>query len=129
MIVRSRASLAAIFGLATSLVMPVPHSGLAAQTSAATDFTGDWTGSFAKTDWTFEFKRSGNIWSGRYISARNNKWQSLKGVTVAGDKVTFSLDSQPIVTFVLMINAGRSALTGNVDFHGVKLPFAAIRKS
>jgi hypothetical protein len=116
-------------GSLLGLAALAPSTAIAAQARVTSDVAGTWTGSFAQTEWTFAFTRDGNAWSGQSMSAKAKTWQPLQSVTVVGDSVTFSLSSQPVVTFVLKANPSRTALTGTIEFVGKKLPFSAVRKA
>ncbi|HET9511554.1 MAG TPA: hypothetical protein VFO80_10440 [Sphingomonas sp.] len=91
---------------------------------------GRWAGAFAGADWTFELTRDASGWSGRYQSSKAQVWRPLDGVSVTGGCATFSLKSEPRLTFILVLDAGGTTLTGDLDIAGhATLPFAAQRTS
>ncbi len=91
---------------------------------------GRWTGSFAGTDWTFELTREGEAWVGRYQTSKVSIWRPLESVSVTGGCATFSVKSEPRLTFDLALEAAGESLSGEVAIAGhVSLPFAAKRVS
>ena len=117
------------------LAMASPAAALAPPTTCdsthpADHVAGRWIGEFAGADWTFELTRNATGWSGRYQSSRAPVWRPLEVVSVTGGCATFSLKSEPRVTFVVTLDAGGTALTGDVQIAGLAtLPFAAKRTS
>lgn len=126
---RSSFTVAAMACLAVGSALAVPVSSVAAQGKVAGDVAGTWAGSFAQTEWTFELKRGGNAWSGRYMSARDKKWQPMQSLVVSGRTVRFGIDAKPPVTFNLKVDATGKILAGDVNFFSRKLPFSAARRS
>ncbi|HEX8468795.1 MAG TPA: hypothetical protein VF620_13420 [Allosphingosinicella sp.] len=116
----------ACLAVGSTLAGPAP---VAAQGRVAGDVAGTWAGSFAQTEWTFEFKREGNGWSGRYMSARAKKWLPMQSLAVSQRTVRFSMDSKPPVTFNLKVDPTNKVLAGDIDLFGRKLPFSAARRS
>jgi hypothetical protein len=95
----------------------------------ASDPAGTWAGSFAQTEWTFELKREGGAWSGRYMSGRTKKWLPMQSLAVSARTVRFSMDSKPLVTFSLKVDPTNKILAGDVNVFGQNLPFSAARRS
>lgn len=126
---RSSVTVAAMACLAVCSTLAVPASSVAAQGKVAGDLAGTWAGSFVQTEWTFEFKRAGNAWSGRYMSAREKKWQPMQALAVSGRTVRFSIDAQPPVTFNLTVGPNNKTLAGQVNVFNRNLPFSAARRS
>lgn len=112
--------------LAAGSTLAVPAS---AAGKVAPDVAGTWAGSFAQTEWTFEIKREGKGWSGRYMSAREKTWQPMQSLAVSGQSVRFGIDAKPPVTFNLTVDPSNKNLTGSIDFFKRKLPFSAARRS
>ena len=112
--------------LAIGSTSAVPAS---AAGKVAGDVAGTWAGSFAQTEWTFEIKREGKGWSGRYMSAREKTWQPMQALVVSGQNVRFAIDAKPPVTFNLTVDPTNRNLAGNIDFFNRKLPFSAARRS
>jgi hypothetical protein len=129
MFTRSIFASATMACLAVCSAFAVPASSVAAQGRVARDVAGTWAGSFVQTDWTFEFKREGTAWSGRYMSARTKKWLPMQSLAVSGRTVRFSMDSKPPVTFSLEVDPTNKILAGDVNVFGRKLPFSAARRS
>jgi hypothetical protein len=115
--------------LAVLSTLAAPASSAAAQGKAAADLAGTWAGSFVATEWTFEFKREGNTWSGRYMSAKTRKWEPMHSLAVSGRTVRFSLDAKPPVTFNLKVDPTNRILAGEVNVFSRNLPFSAARRS
>ncbi len=115
--------------LAVCLTLVAPASSVAAQGRVAGDVAGTWAGSFVQTEWTFEFKREGNTWSGRYMSAREKKWQPMQALSVSERTVRFGIESKPPVTFNLKVDPTNKVLAGEVNVFGRNLPFSAARRS
>lgn len=89
---------------------------------------GRWTGPFVGADWTFEFTRSGSVWSGRSLSSKGKGWLPVQRLVLAGNSVTFAIESRPQVTFHLTLDPAADTLSGTVDIGGLHtLPFAASR--
>jgi hypothetical protein len=129
MITRSRLAFAAMGCLAVCSTLVAPASYAAAQGRAAGDVAGTWAGSFAQTEWTFEFKREGNSWSGRYMSARAKRWEPMQSLAVSGRTVRFSIDAKPPVSFNLTVDPTNKNLAGHVNFFSRNIPFSAARRS
>ncbi len=129
MFTRSSFASAAMACLAVCSTLAVPSSSVAAQGRVASDVAGTWAGSFAATEWTFEFKREGNSWSGRYMSAKKKKWEPMQSLAVSERAVRFSIDAKPPVTFNLKIDPTNKILAGDVNVFGRNLPFSAARRS
>ncbi|HEX8623619.1 MAG TPA: hypothetical protein VF782_00930 [Allosphingosinicella sp.] len=129
MFTRSSFASAAMACLAVCSTLAAPASSLAAQGRSASDVAGTWAGSFVQTEWTFEFKREGAAWSGRYMSAKDKKWQPMRSLAVSGRTVQFGIDSKPPVTFSLKVDSTNKILAGDVAVFGRKLPFSAARRS
>ncbi|UUL83173.1 hypothetical protein [Sphingomonas qomolangmaensis] len=115
--------------LAVCAAVSMPTFSVAAQTLVANGVAGTWAGSFAQTEWIFEFKREGDVWSGRYMSAKSNKWLPMQSLTVSSRTVRFTLDSRPPVTFSLEVDPTNQTLAGDVNVFGKDLPFSAARRS
>lgn len=126
---RSSVTVATMACLAVCSALAAPASSVAAQGKAAGDVAGTWAGSFVATEWTFEFKREGNAWSGRYMSAKTKKWEPMKSLAVSGRTVRFSMDSKPPVTFNLKVDRTNKILAGEVNVFSRNLPFSAARRS
>ncbi len=91
---------------------------------------GRWVGAFAGVDWTFELTRDGDGWSGRSQTSRTRTWRPLEAVSVADGCVTFSVKSEPRLTFVLAPDAAGTTLSGDLQIAGhATLPFTAKRAS
>lgn len=117
--------LAMISPAAVATPMPACTSAQPAERVA-----GRWIGAFAGADWTFELTRDAAGWSGRYQSSKAQVWRPLEAVSVTGGCATFSLKSEPRLTFVLALEADGTTLAGNLDIAGhATLPFAAKRTS
>lgn len=117
--------------LATALpaaaTVPAPTC---ASTQPTDRVAGSWVGEFAGVDWTFELTRNATGWSGRYQSSRAQVWRPLEAVSVTAGCATFSLKSEPRVTFVVTLDADNTTLAGDVNLAGrATLPFAAKRIS
>lgn len=118
-----------LLGLLSPAAAPAP-APTCASTQPADRIAGRWVGDFAGADWTFELTRNPTGWSGRYQSSRAQVWRPLETVSATGGCATFSLKSEPRVTFVLTLDADGTTLTGNVDIADrATLPFAAKRAS
>ncbi len=115
--------------VAAMVVLAGSASAIAAQDHAASLVEGTWVGSFASTEWTFEFKHEGGSWSGRYMSARNGKWVPMQSLAVSGNTVRFAIEAKPPVAFRLEVDKANKAMTGDVAIFGKKLPFTATRRS
>ncbi|MGN5375317.1 hypothetical protein [Sphingomonas hankookensis] len=90
---------------------------------------GQWTGSFAGADWTFDLVPEGEGWRGRHRTTKAPTWKPLEAVAVTGGCATFSLQSQPRVTFALALAPDGSAMAGDVTIAGLAtLPFTARRE-
>lgn len=126
---RSSVTAAVMTCLAVCSTLAAPASSLAAQARAAGDVAGTWAGSFANTEWTFEFRRAGNTWTGRYMSAREKAWSPMQSLSVSAQTVQFSLDSKPPVIFNLKVDPTNKVLAGQVNVFNRKLPFSAARRS
>lgn len=126
---RSSVTVATMACLAVCSTLAAPTSSVAAQGKAAGDVAGTWAGSFVATEWTFEFKREGSAWSGRYMSAKAKKWEPMQSLAVSGRTVRFSIDAKPPVTFNLKVDPANKNLAGDVNVFGRKLPFSAARRS
>jgi len=110
---------------ATPVPVAVPTC---ASMRSAGDLAGRWTGPFAGTDWTFELVREGAGWSGRFQTGKAQSWRPLEAVSVTGGCATFSLKSEPRLTFVLALDEAGTTLTGDIEIAGrATLPFAAAR--
>jgi hypothetical protein len=129
MFMRSYLASSAMACLAVCSTLAAPASPVAAQGRVASDVAGTWAGSFAQTEWTFEFKREGSGWSGRYMSARNNKWLPMQSLVVSARTVRFSMDSKPVVSFSLKVDPTNKVLAGDINVFGRNLPFSAVRRS
>jgi hypothetical protein len=129
MFTRSTLATATMSCLAVCSMLAAPASSVAAQNRVASDVAGTWAGSFAQTEWTFEFKREGNAWSGRYMSARTKKWLPMQSLAVSARNVRFTMDSKPLVTFSLKVDPTNKILAGEVNVFGKNLPFSATRRS
>lgn len=128
----SRSSLAstAMACLAVCSTLALPAASATAQAKVAGgDVAGTWAGSFVQTEWTFEFKREGAGWSGRYMSAKEKKWQPMKSLVVSDRTVRFGIDAKPPVTFNLKVDSTNKNLAGDVNVFGRNLPFSAARRS
>jgi len=118
-----------LLAIALPAAAPAPAQ-TCASTQPADHVAGRWIGAFAGADWTFELTRNATGWSGRYQSSRAPVWRPLEAVSVTAGCATFSLKSEPRVTFVVTLDAGGTALTGDVQIAGLAtLPFAAKRTS
>jgi len=129
MFTRSSFASATMSCLAVCMTLAAPASSVAAPGKVARDVAGTWTGSFVQTEWTFEFKREGNTWSGQYMSARDKKWHPMQALAVSEQTVRFSMQSKPPVTFTLKVDPTNKILAGDVNVFGRNLPFSAARKS
>lgn len=118
-----------LLAMALPAAPPVP-APTCASTQPADHVAGRWIGEFAGADWTFELTRNATGWSGRYQSSRAQVWRPLEAVSVTGGCATFSLKSEPRVTFVVTLDAGNTTLAGDANIAGLAtLPFAAKRAS
>jgi len=118
-----------LFAMAPPAAAPAPAPACAS-TQPTDRLVGHWIGAFAGADWTFELTRNATGWSGRYRSSRAPVWRPLEALSVTGGCATFSLKSEPRVTFVVTLDAGGTALTGDVHIASLTtLPFAAKRTS
>jgi len=120
-----------LLAMASPAAAPAPAPAPpCASTQPADHLAGHWIGAFAGANWTFELTRNATGWSGRYQSSRAQVWRPLEAVSVTASCATFSLKSEPRVTFVVTLDAGGTALTGDVHITGLAtLPFAAKRAS
>lgn len=115
--------------MASPAAAPVP-APTCASTEPADRVAGRWVGAFAGADWTFELIRDAKGWSGRYQSSKAQVWRPLEAVSVTAGCATFSLKSEPRVTFAVTLDTSGTALTGDVHIAGLAtLPFAAKRTS
>lgn len=129
MIFNSQIALSVAVGVTVPFAMSLPSASVAAQGRAASLVEGSWTGQFAQADWTFEFTREGNAWSGRYMSSRHNRWHALQSLIVSRNAVRFSIRSEPLVSFDLEVDASNNRLSGDVTIgEGVNIPFSAERR-
>ncbi len=118
-----------LLAMASPAAAPVPAPTCASPQSADR-VAGRWVGTFAGADWTFELTRDAKGWSGRYQSSRAPVWRALEAVSVTAGCATFSLKSEPRVTFAVALDDGGTALTGDAHIAGLAtLPFAAKRTS
>ncbi|WP_433910734.1 hypothetical protein [Sphingomonas yabuuchiae] len=118
-----------LLAIALPAAAPAPAQ-TCASTQPADHVAGRWIGAFAGADWTFELTSNATGWSGRYQSSRAPVWRPLEAVSVTAGCATFSLKSDPRVTFVVTLDAGGTVLTGDVQIAGLAtLPFAAKRTS
>lgn len=109
---------------------PPPAPTRCAAGRVADRLQGEWAGPFTGADWIFRFTCENGVWTGRYISSKGKNWHPLLGLTVAGDAVSFMIESRPQVTFKLRLDGGAGMLSGDVDIGGLHtLPFAATRKA
>lgn len=131
--------------LITSAVFSVALTGLAGAPSAAFALSapvatgqqaetrllaGAWTGQFARTDWTFEFRNENGVWSGRYMTAAAGNWHDLQSVRVDGRTVSFSIESNPTLSFSLTADEQGRRLAGVAKIpNGMSVPFTADRRS
>jgi len=91
---------------------------------------GTWTGQFASTDWTFELRSENGVWTGRYMTAKTNNWHDLRAVTVTGRSVSFSIESNPSLSFSLTADEQGRRLAGSAMIaNGMSRPFSADRRS
>lgn len=91
---------------------------------------GTWIGQFASTDWTFELRNENGVWAGRYMTAKTNNWHDLRSVTVNGRTVSFSIESNPTLSFSLTADAPGRRLSGSARIpNGMSIPFSADRRS
>ena len=111
-----------------ALALAIPPAPCAS-TATADRVAGQWTGAFAGADWTFELSAGAKGWSGRYRSSRAPDWHPLEEVAVAGGCATFSLKSEPRVTFQLALAPDAATLAGDVTLgERATLPFSARRE-
>ncbi|QBX38448.1 hypothetical protein E4M02_08770 [Brevundimonas sp. S30B] len=131
--------------LITSAVLAFALTGVAGLPSAATAssapavmtqqvdsrvLAGSWTGQFARTAWTFEFKNENGVWSGRYMTAAANNWHDLQAVRVDGRSVSFNIESNPTLSFSLTADEQGRRLAGVAKIpNGMSVPFTADRRS
>lgn len=120
----------AIIAVLLSVLAPAPAAAApCAATAPADRVAGQWTGAFAGADWTFELSPGPKGWSGRYRTTRAPVWHPLEDVSVAGGCATFSLKSEPRVTFALALAPDGGTLGGDVTISGLAtLPFSARRE-
>lgn len=132
MLLTSAAFALALTGLAGSPYAATASSASAvtAQQSESRVLAGSWTGQFARTDWTFEFKNENGVWSGRYMTAAANNWHDLQSVRVDGRSVSFSIESNPTLSFSLTADEQGRRLAGVAKIpNGMSVPFTADRRS
>ena len=115
--------------LAVFSTLAAPASSVVAKGKAAADVAGTWVGSFVATEWTFEFTRNGDSWSGRYMSAKTRKWEPMQSLAVSGRTVRFGVNAKPPVTFNLTVDPTNKTLAGQVNVFSRDLPFSAARRS
>jgi len=104
----------AVIGLLVVTLSSTTPIAVAAPASAPS-IIGTWKGPFLGYTFTFEFKQTDNGWTGRYQSDKNNKWADLKEITVAGDTLRFTFQSQPPSAFTLKIDTAGKMLNGSVQ--------------
>lgn len=116
--------------LTTSFVLP---QSVVAQEPRASAVAGTWAGQFGPSEWIFEFRRTGRSWSGRYMDAKYQKWHELQNLQVSSNTVSFSVVSNPQLTFSLVLDnrAGTLAGTGSTPNMppGVGIPYSGTRRS
>lgn len=106
-----RTALAAL--LMTTLLGGMPAA--IAAPAPAPSVAGTWEGPFLGYTFTFEFKRTGNGWTGRYQSDKAYKWVELHNLEVADGTIRFTVISQPPSVYMLKVDATGKALTGSVQ--------------
>lgn len=125
----SRIALRRAIILAPVLTLPLAAPPVHAQSPVASSVEGSWTGQFAQSDFTFEFTLQDGVWSGRDMSSRTNNWHDLNSVVVSGDSVQFSIQSEPVLSFVLTVDSTGRSLSGVAKIpNGLSVPFSATRR-
>ena len=116
----------AILAIALTLATPAAPS----TSSASVDrVAGQWTGPFGNADWTFDLVQDAKGWSGRYRTTKAPTWKPLTDVAVTQGCATFSLTSEPRLTFSLALTPDGAAMAGDLTIAGrATLPFAARRE-
>lgn len=114
----------------TAVWTPTARASATAQQAETSVLAGTWVGQFARTDWTFELRRENGAWAGRYMTARTNNWHDLREVTVNGRSVSFSIESNPTLSFALTADEQGRRLAGSAKIpNGMSIPFSADRRS
>lgn len=129
MLSSSRLAVVTVACFAICSTAPIAASAAPQRAVAANSPAGTWVGTFAQTEWTFEFKRQGDVWSGQYMSARTKKWIPMQSLVVSAQTVRFGLGSKPEISFNLKVDSTNKSLVGDMDAFGRKMPFSAARKS
>lgn len=111
-VLRIACRLAAVAVASTAICNPISIAVAAPAPSIA----GSWKGPFLSTNFIFEFKQTGNGWTGRYHSEKSGKWADLQNVIFTDGTLRFSFKSQPPSTFTLKIDAEGKALNGSASF-------------
>jgi hypothetical protein len=125
-----RIALAASLGAALLLVGPLPAQAPAAKAVAAAPLEGRWTTKHPLRDWTLEFTRTPEGWTGRYMTARAINWHDLQALVVTDRSVTFSIDTQPQLDFQLEVDPAGQSLSGTTKIaNGRTVNFLAERGS
>lgn len=104
--------LAALAAASAAISSPVSIAVAAPVSSIA----GSWKGPFLSTNFIFEFRPSGNGWTGRYYSDKSRKWADLQNVSFTGGTLRFSFQSQPPSSFTLKVDPEGRALNGSARF-------------
>lgn len=102
--------LAAATVISTVMFAPISTTAAAA---AAPSIAGSWKGPWVGTNFVFEFRQAGNVWSGRYRSDKSGRWADLHNVSVSGDTVRFSFASKPPSVLTLKIDRAGKVLSGS----------------
>lgn len=116
--------------LALSVPAAPPPRPACTSTQPAERLAGRWAGVFGNAEWTLELVREGEGWSGRIQPPQSDTWRPFGSVRVTGGCVTFTLTSEPPVTFDLALSADGATLAGQAMIGAtLSLPFTARRVS
>lgn len=100
----------------TAMAIGGPLSVAVAAPASSPSVAGTWKGPLAGYSFTFEFKQTGNGWTGRSQSDKSDKWSDLQNISFTDGTVRFSFVSQPPSSFTLKIDEAGKALNGSVKF-------------
>lgn len=109
--------------------IPTPPPSVPEQNFAKDVIEGAWTGAFLQREWTFEFTAEHDGWSGRYMTSDGNGWHPLQELIISERHISFSIVSEPKVSFSLEVDDTSQSMSGGVTIDGIAtVPFSAKRK-
>jgi hypothetical protein len=115
--------------MSPSSTTPALPNRAAAQNIEGRATEGVWTGKFLQRDWTFDFRNENGAWSGKYMRSDGKSWLPLNELSISERSVSFSIESNPKVSFSLSIDAESRNLAGVATIDGIAaVPFSAARQ-